>query len=155
VDLVPIVRESNSLKKRGRPKKMDSQMEEVVRTILTPKNEEVYAINLMALNKLPGSAVELNGCDSIVEGNDRLYPVELLNSLKPSRMPLNRFPIMLLRNIIKGIKIIIGNKSLLNLIILGAGSTVVATKPTSRTFPFFCFTRIYVFKLTWISFDIL
>jgi hypothetical protein len=32
VDLVPIVRESNSPKKRGRPKKMDSQMEEVVRT---------------------------------------------------------------------------------------------------------------------------
>jgi hypothetical protein len=36
------------------------------RAILTPKNEEVHAINLMALDKLPGSAVELNGCDSIV-----------------------------------------------------------------------------------------
>lgn len=32
VDLVPIVRESNSPKKRGRPKKTDSQYEEVVRT---------------------------------------------------------------------------------------------------------------------------
>jgi len=75
------------------------------RAILTPKNEEVHAINLMALNKLPGSAVELNGCDSIVEGDDRLYPVELLNSLKPSGMPLNKLilkvgaPIMLLRNL--------------------------------------------------------
>jgi ATP-dependent DNA helicase PIF1 len=72
---------------------------------LPPKNEEVHAISLMALDKLPGSAVELNGYDSIVKGDGRLYPVELLNSLKPSGMPLIKLilkvgaHIMLLRNL--------------------------------------------------------
>jgi hypothetical protein len=50
-----------------------------------PMMKKVHATNLIALDKLSGSAAELNGCDSIVEGDGRHYILELLNSLKPIR----------------------------------------------------------------------
>ena len=59
----------------------------------------------MVLEQLPGSAVDLYSYDNLVEGNDASYPVELLNSLNPSGMPLHKLtlkvgaPIMLLRNL--------------------------------------------------------
>jgi ATP-dependent DNA helicase PIF1 len=61
------------------------------RAILTPKNEEVHAINTAALEKLNGDAIELLSVDTNVNDGGQYYPVELLNSFKPSGMPLHTY----------------------------------------------------------------
>jgi PIF1-like helicase len=76
------------------------------RTILCPKNDAVDNLNLKILTRFPGQATVLHGRDK-VEGvdNENDYPVEFLNCINASGLPLAHLtlkagcPLMLLRNI--------------------------------------------------------
>lgn len=74
------------------------------RTILSPKNDAVDDINKSILDKFPGQETILTSTDKITTGED-IYPVEYLQSLKGSGLPLSQLalkpgcPLMLLRNI--------------------------------------------------------
>ncbi|KXN91862.1 hypothetical protein AN958_11542 [Leucoagaricus sp. SymC.cos] len=80
------------------------------RTVLSSRNDEVDDINAAILDKFPGEKHVLMGADSIDldnphDGNYNLYPMEYLNSLNVSGLPLTKLvlkvgcPIMLLRNL--------------------------------------------------------
>ena len=86
------------------------------RTILACRNDEVDDINEAVLAKFPGNATTLMSADSVqtqgeAENDYQPYPVEYLNSLRASGLPLAKLtlkpgcPIMLLRNLdpIKGL----------------------------------------------------
>lgn len=81
-----------------------------VRAILAPRNEDIDAINDLALDMMPGETIEYLSADTIAPGDDHAqdyqYPVEFLNSLKlgggfpPHVLRLRRgAPVMLLRNL--------------------------------------------------------
>ncbi|KXN87118.1 hypothetical protein AN958_09190 [Leucoagaricus sp. SymC.cos] len=80
------------------------------RTVLSSRNDEVDEINATILDKFPGEKHILMGVDSIDldnphDGNYNPYPMEYLNSLNVSGLPLAKLvlkvgcPIMLLRNL--------------------------------------------------------
>ncbi|KAG5733053.1 ATP-dependent DNA helicase PIF1 [Termitomyces sp. T112] len=79
-------------------------------TILSGKNSDVEDINSEVLQKCPGEEKILQSADSIIsdDGNPNglgLYPMEYLNSLRASSLPLAKLalkigvPVMLLRNL--------------------------------------------------------
>ncbi|KAF7150822.1 hypothetical protein RHSIM_Rhsim02G0216400 [Rhododendron simsii] len=80
-------------------------------TILSARNDDVSAINIVALNAFPGDATSYFAADKMSndDEHDRTiinrYPPEFLNSLNPSGLPPFKLdlkigcPIMLLRNI--------------------------------------------------------
>ena len=83
------------------------------RSILCCKNDDVDAINKVILEMMPGREKVLNSADSIELANEaqegyQPYPVEYLNSLNASGLPLSRLalkvgcPVMLLRNLDPG-----------------------------------------------------
>ena len=80
------------------------------RTILSCKNDDVDELNEKMLGKFPGQETVLMSADSVSLENEAVngfqpYPVEYLNSLRVSGLPLARLalkpgcPVMLLRNI--------------------------------------------------------
>ena len=80
------------------------------RTILACRNDEIDDINEAILAKFPGNAQTLLSADSVQIQDEAVndyqpYPVEYLNSLKASGLPLAKLtfkpgcPIMLLRNL--------------------------------------------------------
>ena len=83
------------------------------RTILTSRNDDVDDINEEMLRQFPGEEREFLSADS-VKGNENngdgelLYPVEYLNSINCSGLPLSRLklkigcPVMVLRNLNPG-----------------------------------------------------
>ncbi|KNZ81643.1 ATP-dependent DNA helicase PIF1 [Termitomyces sp. J132] len=79
-------------------------------TILSGKNSDVEDINSEVQQKCPGEEKILQSADSIIsdDGNPngfRLYPMEYLNSLRATSLPLAKLglrigvPVMLLRNL--------------------------------------------------------
>jgi hypothetical protein len=80
------------------------------KAILTPKNEHVHKINGKILKRSEGETVTYFSIDSVEddgEGSVEDYPVEFINSLTPSGMPLHELKlkvgaiVMLLRNLNK------------------------------------------------------
>ncbi|GBN82619.1 hypothetical protein AVEN_234735-1 [Araneus ventricosus] len=76
------------------------------RTILTPLNEKVREINFTVQEKVPTAARTYYSIDKCLNDEEATsYPVEFLNSLNPSCIPLHILvlkvgcPIMLLRNL--------------------------------------------------------
>jgi hypothetical protein len=77
------------------------------RAILTPKNDDVNAINDLVMGILPGEERVYHSADFVGEGDEQaaVYPAEFLNSLQPQGMPAHELrlkvgtPIMLLRNL--------------------------------------------------------
>jgi hypothetical protein len=80
------------------------------RTILCCKNDDVDSINKTILEKMPGREKVLTSADSVDvpnqnHGGYQPYPVEYLNSLTASGLPLSKLslkigcPVMLLRNL--------------------------------------------------------
>ena len=76
------------------------------RAILAPLNETVHRINFEMLSKLQGNIREYCSIDRVVDPEEAVsYPIEFLNSLKLSNVPLHILklkigaPIMLLRNL--------------------------------------------------------
>src|SRR5277367_5999852 len=83
------------------------------RTILTSRNDDVDSINEEMLKDFPGEEREFHSADSVKNngenGNDDLlYPVEYLNSINCSGLPLAKLklkvgcPVMVLRNLNPG-----------------------------------------------------
>ena len=79
------------------------------RAILTPRNENVHAINDLIMNRLPGESHTYLSADSVEESEEpHLWPTDFLNSLSPSGMPPHSLtlkvgaPVMLLRNLKPG-----------------------------------------------------
>ena len=83
------------------------------RTILTSRNDDVDDINEEMLSKFPGEEKEFMSADSVKSNNENgegelLYPVEFLNSIKCSGLPLHKLqlkvgcPVMILRNLNPG-----------------------------------------------------
>ncbi|XP_078431766.1 uncharacterized protein LOC144703444 [Wolffia australiana] len=69
----------------------DSQL--LSKTILTPLNEDVVAVNNMVLDVFPGEAMEYLIFDEIPLGevnNESLYPTEFLNTIDDATMPLHK-----------------------------------------------------------------
>ena len=87
----------------------DAYLEE--RAILTPKNDDADKINEHMFKKLAGVSVTYNSADEVCKAStdtldqDKLYPVEFLNSLNFQGIPPHslclkkELPIMLLRNV--------------------------------------------------------
>jgi hypothetical protein len=83
------------------------------RTILTSRNDDVDDINEEMLSQFPGEEKQIFSADSI-KGNNKngegelLYPVEYLNSINCSGLPLHKLqlkvgcPVMILRNLNPG-----------------------------------------------------
>ncbi|GKE80974.1 ATP-dependent DNA helicase PIF1-like protein, partial [Tanacetum coccineum] len=81
------------------------------RAILTPRNDDVDAINAYMFEKLPRPTVTYNSADEVCKAStdtldqQHLYPVEFLNSLNFLGMPPHALhlkkglPIMLLRSV--------------------------------------------------------
>jgi ATP-dependent DNA helicase PIF1 len=79
------------------------------RSILTPLNESVDAINSICVNAFPGEAHTYLSADSVQQDDKNLaIPIEYLNSLTPSGMPPHKLTlklnivVMLLRNLQAG-----------------------------------------------------
>ncbi|KAF6151541.1 hypothetical protein GIB67_016353, partial [Kingdonia uniflora] len=75
-------------------------------TILLAHNEDVKAINVVALNMFPGEPIVFFTANKLEEeGTGEHYPMKYLNSLDPPGLPPFKlelkvgFPIMLLRNL--------------------------------------------------------
>ncbi|XP_074271458.1 uncharacterized protein LOC141595392 [Silene latifolia] len=58
----------------------------IKRSILTPMNEDVGAINTLLINRFPGEAVTYRGYDSMLTDNCNIYPAEFINTLCPGGM---------------------------------------------------------------------
>ena len=77
----------------------------VERAIITPKNDDVDALNERIIQQFPGPERILYSFDSVEEDTRNMYQQEFLNSISPSGMPPHQLiikkgaPIMLLRNI--------------------------------------------------------
>ena len=80
------------------------------RTILSCKNDDVFELNKAILNKFPGQEIRMMSADSVLmeagaDGDFNPYPVEFLNSIRTSGLPLAELvlkegcPLMLLRNL--------------------------------------------------------
>ena len=75
------------------------------RAILAPRNDTVGEINSLLLEKIPGHSTEYLSMDTVMEDDFGEYPVEFLNSSKPSSMPNHLLrlkaglPVVLLRNL--------------------------------------------------------
>ena len=75
------------------------------RTILSSKNDTVDQLNHVILDKFPGEQAIRMGVDKVGGDSSHIYPVEFLNSLNASGLPLACLalkpgcPLMLLRNI--------------------------------------------------------
>ncbi|CAK1600521.1 unnamed protein product [Parnassius mnemosyne] len=76
------------------------------RAILTPKNGQAAAINDTLLTSFEGEVMVYASIEPVVNTDDAInYPVEFLNSLKPSGLPHHKLilrvgtPVMLLRNL--------------------------------------------------------
>ncbi|XP_067124547.1 uncharacterized protein [Centruroides vittatus] len=76
------------------------------RGILSPKNDRTKEINQVLLQKFHADEMTYSSIDSVVEKEETVnYPVEFLNTLKPSGIPFHKLtlkigaPIMLLRNL--------------------------------------------------------
>ena len=77
----------------------------VERTILTPKNVDVHAVNTIIMNQFLGKAVEYLSADIIEEQANpkHQYPIEFLNSLTIEGFPSHKlvlkkeFPISFIR----------------------------------------------------------
>lgn len=76
------------------------------RAILTPKNDQVAAINEKILTEIVGDEVVYTSFNKVVDQDDATnYPIEFLNSLSASGLPAHKIrlkvgvPIMLLRNL--------------------------------------------------------
>jgi len=76
------------------------------RAILSPKNANVYMLNLQIQSMLAGNSKLYKSVDTVMEPNQAVfYPVEFLNSLEPPGTPPHNLelkigaPIMLLRNL--------------------------------------------------------
>ena len=93
-------------------------------TILTSRNDDVDDINSEMLKHFPGEEREFLSADSVKNnrenGNDDfLYPVEYLNSINCSGLPLAKLklkvgcPVMILRNLNPGEGVCNGSKELL------------------------------------------
>ena len=83
------------------------------RTILTSRNDDVDDINEKMLSEFPGQEKEFLSADSVKGSNENgegklLYPVEYLNSINCSGLPLHKLqlkvgcPVMILRNLNPG-----------------------------------------------------
>ena len=83
------------------------------RTILTSRNDDVDDINEKMLLEFPGVMKEFFSADSVKANNedgqgDLMYPVEYLNSINCSGLPLHKLqlkvgcPVMILRNLNPG-----------------------------------------------------
>ena len=87
----------------GVPDKPDQYFLE--RTILSAKNDAVDDLNQAILNLFPGEEQVLHSADKVTGGDNGHYPIEFLNSIKVSGLPLARLalkpgcPLMLLRNL--------------------------------------------------------
>ena len=95
------------------------------RTILACRNDEVDDINEVVLAKFPGNACTLLSADSVQTQDGAVndyqpYPVEYLNSLRASGLPLAKLtlkpgcPIMLLRNLDPSKGLCNGTRMILN-----------------------------------------
>ncbi|XP_067119009.1 uncharacterized protein [Centruroides vittatus] len=76
------------------------------RGILSPKNHRAQEINQFLLQKFDADEITYSSVDSVVEKEETVsYPVEFLNTLKPSGISFHKLtlkigaPIMLLRNL--------------------------------------------------------
>jgi len=74
--------------------------------ILSPWNDEVDTVNLLCLDRMMGTSIQLNSSDVLIDEKELfLYPVEFLNSLRPQGLPSHSImlklgcPIMLIRNL--------------------------------------------------------
>jgi ATP-dependent exoDNAse (exonuclease V) alpha subunit len=81
------------------------------RTILTSRNDDVDDINEELLKQFPGEMKDFLSADSVKENNEDgqlMYPVEYLNSITCSGLPLHKLqlkvgcPVMILRNLNPG-----------------------------------------------------
>jgi len=83
------------------------------RTILTSRNDDVDDINEKMLSEFPGDMSDFLSADSVKSSNENaegelLYPVEYLNSINCSGLPLHKLqlkvgcPVMILRNLNPG-----------------------------------------------------
>jgi ATP-dependent DNA helicase PIF1 len=75
------------------------------RTILSPKNDAVDQLNHNILHRFPGEESIRVSVDKVNNDNSHIYPIEFLNSLNASGLPLAHLalkpgcPLMLLRNL--------------------------------------------------------
>jgi ATP-dependent DNA helicase PIF1 len=75
------------------------------RVILTVKNDDAQMINSKILNHMPGDSNHCFSTDFINEEEAGIYPVEFLNTLQLSGLPLHDFEVkngqfvMLIRNL--------------------------------------------------------
>jgi hypothetical protein len=94
------------------------------RTILTARNEDVHSINAHMLKDFPGEERMYHGADSVTRQGDEeetelLYPVEYLNSINASGLPLAKLtlkigcPVMILRNLNPGHGVCNGTRGIL------------------------------------------
>jgi len=77
--------------------------------ILSARNEDVHSINAQVLDKFPGEERIYQSADGVVSENDNdissMYPVEFLNSINASGLPLAKLklkigcPVIVLRNL--------------------------------------------------------
>ncbi|XP_078437639.1 uncharacterized protein LOC144708259 [Wolffia australiana] len=75
----------------GNLKDDDTQL--LAKTILTPLNDDVVAVNNMVLDVFPGEAMEYLSFDAIPPrevNNESLYPTEFLNTIDDATMPLHK-----------------------------------------------------------------
>ncbi|XP_074318891.1 uncharacterized protein LOC141655726 [Silene latifolia] len=76
------------------------------RSILTPINEDVDAVNTLLIERFPGQAVTYKGYDSMLTDNCNIYPTEFINTLCPGGMSpyelvlKENCPVILLRNLL-------------------------------------------------------
>jgi hypothetical protein len=132
------------------------------RTILSARNSDVDNVNHEILSKIPAEEITLQSSDSVVEdsvdrGEEYMYPVEYLNSINISGVPLSKLklkigaPVMILRNMdpqsgvcngTRGILTRVSSKVIEVRILTGptAGSTVFIPRlniiPTDEFLPF-------------------
>jgi hypothetical protein len=94
------------------------------RTILSSKNDDVDDLNHFILDRLPGEEKVLHSVDTVVQSGSEdegqlMYPVEYLNSINCSGLPLAHLrlkvgcPIMVLRNLDPGSGVCNGSRGIL------------------------------------------
>jgi hypothetical protein len=143
------------------------------RTILSARNNDVDAMNHDILNEFPGEELIFQSSDSVKNdglgpGEEFMYPVEYLNSINASGLPLSKLrlkigaPVMILRNmdpesgVCNGTRGILTRASqrVLEICLLtgdSAGQTVflprINTSPADELLPFKLFRRQFPARL--------